>query len=240
MQRAQSIRGPGRGFTLIEVTITLLIISLAAAVVVVNFGAASESLRSSAARLAGTIRASYDTASLTGQIHRLAFDFDGSVVKVEATDRLLSMTGDANPLVRGARNADAPSGLESMFSMMMQSSLAEKGEANEDEDAEPEPPSALQALVGLAEPPGSVGDATFGPAEDDLALEEGVHLLDVWVQGMDEPVTEGMAYMYFFPQGYTQEAYIHLEDEDGAVFTVRVRGLTGSTELYPEYVEVGK
>lgn len=235
MERAHPIGG--RGFTLLEVVITLLIISLAAAVVVVNFGASSESLRSSAARLAGTIRASYDAASLTGQIHRLVFDFDSSVVKVEATDQLLSLAGGGNPLARGARNLGAPSGLESMFSMMMKSTLADDGAG---EDVEPEPPSALQALAGLAEPSGSVGEATFGATENDLKLEQGVHLLDVWVQGMEEPASEGRAYMYFFPQGYTQAAYIHLEDEDGTVFTVKVRGLTGSAELVNEYIEVGK
>src|SRR5512133_1127882 len=73
-----------RGFTLIEVMVTLVILVLAAAVVVPAISKTSlGELRSTCAKVAGTVRATYDQAALNGKAHRLAFDLKAQVIKIK-------------------------------------------------------------------------------------------------------------------------------------------------------------
>ena len=83
------------------------------------------------------------------------------------------------------------------------------------------PPSTLQAILGINQQAQEDSAATFSGTEHDLDLGGSVHVLDIWVQGMPEVASAGVIYLYFFPHGYTQDAVIHLEDDDGAVFTVQ-------------------
>ena len=57
---------------------------------------------------------------------------------------------------------------------------------------------------------------------------------------MGDVTAEGEASLYFFPNGFTQDALIHVENEGGQVFTVKVAALTGKTRVYAEYIEVEK
>src|SRR5690606_9525497 len=103
--------------------------------------------------------------------------------------------------------------------------------------------AALGALFSVNNLSGSgemAGEASFSEERVALELPEGVKLMDVWVQGMDKPATEGPVYLYFFPHGYTQDALIHLADADGRVFTVKIYALTGRTRIIGEYVEPPK
>jgi hypothetical protein len=103
------------------------------------------------------------------------------------------------------------------------------------------PPSALTALIGLGGADAATQTVTsFQSIDKDLDLGSDVHVLDIWTEGMSEPATDGVVYLYFFAHGYTQEAYIHLQDDSDAVFTIRVHALTGKVEMFPEYKEVPK
>ena len=75
-------------------------------------------------------------------------------------------------------------------------------------------------------------------AKELVSFAEHVRILDVWTDGMDRPQTDGQAYLYFFPSGYTQDALIHLEDLDNRVFSVKVAALTGKCTIESGYVEV--
>jgi general secretion pathway protein H len=239
------------GFTLIEAAITVAILALALGVVLASYSTGNAELRRAAGMLSGTIRASYNSASLTGQVHRLAFSFEkdeetgtyqNSMVKVEASEQLLNFDEEQNPLVRGANaggNATGGFGLgigDFAFAGRDANELDDQLDALEDAG----PPSTLQAILGLKQQAQEESTATFSGTEHDLDLGSSVHVLDIWVQGMSEVASAGVIYLYFFPHGYTQDAVIHLEDDDGAVFTVQVHALTGKTEVFPEYMEVPK
>lgn len=224
-----------RAFTLVEAAITVAILALAVGVVLASFGVGRANLRKIAGMLSGTIRATYDNACLTGQTHRLVFSFDKPVIRVEATEQLLSFDENQNPLVRGARTQAAAPGLD--FAAMAMTASERDDELDEMEAQGP--PSVLQAMLGLAKEGEEGAQASFQNAGHDLPLGDDVHLLDIWVQGMDKPATEGEVYLTFFSQGFTQDAVIHLEAEQD-IFTVKVHALTGKTEVLPEFVEAPK
>ncbi|MBI5509535.1 MAG: prepilin-type N-terminal cleavage/methylation domain-containing protein [Deltaproteobacteria bacterium] len=231
------------GFTLVEAAITVAVLALAVGVVLVNWGSAGAELRRVAGQLAGTVRASYDGAALSGQTYRLVLSFDKPVIQVEKTAALLSFDDDQKPLQRGAALAGAANGVGPSLSGLLLGAGAKPEADDRDHDDEPAddgPPSALQALMGLSKQIDHEAAATFSSAEHDLPLGEEVRLLDVWIRGMGDPIKEGTAYLYFFPSGYTQDAVIHLTNADGAVFSVRVHALTGSTAVVPEYLEPPK
>ncbi len=237
-------RAPGLGalgFTLIEVLITLAILSLAVGVVVANFGAGSADLRSAAGQLASTIRGTYDQAALSGRTYRLVLPAGKNTVRIEATDALLNFDDEGNALARGAQVSPPPAGF-GLGTLLAGAALAD-AEGHEEEGGEEEeeegPPTALQALFNLATGAAAKAGAGFSPASKNVELGD-VRVLDVWLQGMSEPATEGDLYLHFFPNGYTQDAIIHLADEEERSFSIKVDALTGKATVYASYLEIPK
>ena len=75
------------GFTLMEVMVVLVIISLVTVLSVVGLRSfAKTDLRSTASRMAGAVRFLFDRASTTGKVHRLVLDFDDGKYWAEVTD----------------------------------------------------------------------------------------------------------------------------------------------------------
>ena len=65
------------GFTLVEAAITLAILAIAASVVIPSMNRITRAeLRRVSGQLSGMMRTAYDSAALTGQVHRLRFDFE--------------------------------------------------------------------------------------------------------------------------------------------------------------------
>lgn len=233
------------GFTLIEVTIALAILALAVAVVVPAVSNLSRAeLRQTAGRLAGTIRATYDSAALSGETHRLVFDFESSMITVEATPGTLQF-GESSSAFAAAAGAErekevgaSPApwlGDKGVVSAQAWEQARSSLHADEDEELDA---NALGALFSINSLSGSSsGSGAFQSAGRNLKLDPSIRILDVWVEGMGKPESEGKVYLHFFPHGYTQEAVIHLENGEGEVFSVRVSALTGKTRIEDKYVE---
>lgn len=250
-----------RGFTLTEAVIMVAVIAAVSAIAVPTIGNVSRAdLRRASTQVASNVRAAYDMAALSGQTYRLAFvmskagggagaaaqdpssaDSEGRTVRVEATPELLAFDAQSNPMARmasgvarGRMGADA-------WATLAPAALGE--DADDDVDPEAASMSPFELLFGKADgEPGRDGHAagSFKAAHEPLVLPEGVRLSGVWIQGMSQPALEGVAFLYFFPGGYTQRAHIYLEDEDGRSFTVRVFPLTGEVEIVDRYVEAPK
>jgi general secretion pathway protein H len=83
--------------------------------------------------------------------------------------------------------------------------------------------------------------AKFGAFNDRLAkkrqLPGTVGFTDVWTQHQREPLSKGMAYIYFYPQGQAEAAQVPMED-GGNVYTVTLQPFTGRARVVSGKPEV--
>ena len=93
------------GFTLIELTIVVVILALFALLTVPLFGATGTSkLEYSARRLSGTIKYLFNESALTGKEHRLIYNLGQGTYRgkiVEATGEIVDITGIGSELNSG-------------------------------------------------------------------------------------------------------------------------------------------
>ena len=233
-----------RGLTLIEVTITIAIIALVSAVAVTSVSNISKAeLRASSSKLAGFVRQTYDDAALGGQTHRLTFDFESKTVTASATDQVLAFEPDSNVLAEANKAGAEIRALSGLADELLAKAQEQGLSGGSGEESTPLTSSALSAMFdinSLADRAGMAEEDRFTDAGKTLDLGEDVQLFDVWIQGMREAATEGKVYLYFFPHGYTQDAIIHLVDEGGDLFAVKVSALTGRTRIQAGRMEVPK
>ena len=62
---------------------------------------------------------------------------------------------------------------------------------------------------------------------------EAVKAMRVYYPGAEEPIAEGQTYVFYRDDGTADEAVIHVEDEQGAVYAIAINGLTGRGAVYP-------
>ena len=82
----------------------------------------------------------------------------------------------------------------------------------------------------------------FTPTDQDTfkkrILDKSVKIKDIFVTHQDKPLTEGMAYLYFFPRGLTELALIHLSDtEDKNFYSILVQPVTAHCKVTHDYVD---
>ena len=211
-----------RGFTLTELLIVLAILATAVGGATLSFRAlARTTARTDAGRLAASIRYLYDRAVTTGAYYRLVLDLTANEYWAEKSDERFYLVRDKE----SSRSGKAPDEEE------------KEKRLKEEEDREQE------ALTGLAKellPPPKPRRARFEAFKDSslphvkLKISK---LRDVLTPRQTEPYVEGRAYLYFFPDGHTERALIHLTDDDEHVVSLLVQPLTGRVEVKPGDVE---
>ena len=212
-----------QGFTLLE---TILIVGLLAGVyayAVPQFGLFSGLERSSTLnRIAVDIRSAYDTAVLTGKVHRLVFNLSKGEYWLEVADRnnvYLGVAGQGRDL---SKEEEEEQRLEFEESF----SAYEDMLANPVRDPESDKEIALitplvAAKKRLVAPKWSViknlewQKRTVGPQLALIAMQAEHHEQKQSVEDNDFDGDELQAYLYFFPEGYVERAVIHLVPIDG-------------------------
>ena len=77
-------------------------------------------------------------------------------------------------------------------------------------------------------------------------MDPGISIAGVMTSHQNEPLKKGAAYLYFFPNGTTENALIWVkgdgkaEDDDSDVMTVEVKALQGAAKLHNEKVPFEK
>jgi general secretion pathway protein H len=205
-------KSPSRGFTLIELTIVIGIVVMTALIVVPAVeGAMGVKTREEAGKLAGAIRAMYGEAALSGKTCRLVLDIDKGEWWPECTE------GQAT--IRRVEDSQRGSRVEDKVNQVF-------GSADE------------EAARKQVESRG-----TFSSYQAELSpkveLPERVKIDGVWTQHQTEVYTKGTAYLYFFPHGQTETAYLYLAEADGDdTYTVRVDPMTGRTHVDAQKISV--
>lgn len=199
-----------RGYTLLELTVVIGIFVMLAMIVVPSVqAAAGMKVREEAGKLGGAIRAMYGESALSGKTCRMVFDLDGSAWWPECAQGKATIQRTEES-ARGARVEE-------------DESKDQLGDGEDDERRRVEERNAFAEFAsGLA------------PRH---TLPEGIHLQSAWTQHQEEPYVAGKAYLYFFPQGQTEKAYLYLSDGDDT-YTVIVSPVTGRTKVVAERVEI--
>jgi general secretion pathway protein H len=228
-----------RGFTLIELVVAMSVLVLLLTVTVMSADAVTgQKAKSASAELAGAIRSLYDTAALTGKTCRLVFelpaegdDEGAATYSAQCAVGAITTSRDRDTLLRDAarsteedsrrtereqreaearRASDSPSGEPSLEDLMAQEQQRVEAQSRFEEYRDSEiPERKLPAAVRLS----------------------------VWTKHQREAATSGTAYLYFFPQGYTERAQIGVRQGNNA-WTVTVAPLTGKTGVVAELLEV--
>lgn len=223
-----------RGLTLIELTVALGIIVVLFAAVVFGVGALTGAkAKEAATELAGTIRALYDDAALSGRTCRLVFelpqerDQEGAVTwRAECAKSGVTAGARRDDELRAANGAGR-----------------RRNELDEDDER-------LRPLTDDRQP--TVQElqareqkrveeaAKFSSFSSDEVVERQLPsnvTVEVWTQKQRQPVKHGTAYLYFFPQGYTERAQVWVR-QGSNTWTVTVSPLTGKTVIHNGELEV--
>jgi general secretion pathway protein H len=232
-------RARERGMTLIEVSIALGIAAVLFAAVTISIGAITGAkAKASAAELAGVIRSLYDTAALSGKTCRLVFEL-ADPKDEQGVSRYHAECAAGN--VTTSRDRD--------------DMLREEGRAREDDKRGNKKTDTRRKYTG--------GSSDDMPGLDEILKQEESRVEDaarfssftseelkprelpsdvsvsVWTRHQREPADKGVAYLYFFPQGFTEKAHVYVKQGDN-VWTLAVSPLTGKVDIAGEALEVPK
>lgn len=198
-----------RGYTLLELTVVIAIFAMLAVVVVPSVQSAmGVKLREEAGKVGGAVRAMYGEAALSGRTCRLVFDLEEASYWPECAAGKATIQAKEES-VRGVRVEEKVDDLLS-------------GD-EDDELRRVEQRNAFSAF-----------ESGLAPRR---TLPDGVEFQSVWTEHQEEAYVAGQAYLYFFPQGRTEEAYVYLTDGDDT-YTIIVNPVSGRTRAVAERVEL--
>ncbi|MFH1223542.1 MAG: type II secretion system protein [Pseudomonadota bacterium] len=186
-----------RAFTLVELLIVLaitgMIIALGIPQVKRIFRA---NLKTASIQISGVVRFAYDSSVVKSRIHRIVFDFDKSLYKVEVsnTDELVAIDD-----------------------------LEESG--SKDDQNEPEKAPQYSPVEG------EMGK--------DRKLPNGVIFDSVENINTKNKITEGYGYLYFFPQGTTENVIIRIKGDKNntGFYSITVMPVNAKTKIEGRYIE---
>ncbi len=220
MQRATDMRSStcgrhrGRGFTLIEVMIVLLIMAgMSVGIVFVVNSITRANLKADAMRVSGYIKHTYGMAAIHQQYFRLMIDLDTQEYWVEAAEQ--SEIGSPPQIPEDRVVVDAPEGLD----------IPEPARRTGGYDADDPEGSAL----GLRRP-------DFSPSETfltDRRKLEGAKFYSVKTASQQKALQTGRASITFFPNGFVERSQIVMSDGDDEGFlSLEIQPLTGKVDIF--------
>lgn len=206
--------------TLIEVLITIAIVTVIAGLALISMSGATSGarLRQAATQISGSVRVAYAHATATSKVVRLTFDFQESKILLEESQ--------GRHLIRDDDSGGAEAATEIEQEAQAAAESLTKG---------PRAPRASFAAV-----------EALGFPEEGKELPSNIQFWQVETGHQEAPIREGHAYLYFFPGGQTENAAIQLrisnadEDDTSSFLTVTVAALTGRTKIGKGRVDMVK
>lgn len=210
-----SNRARQHGFTLIELVVVVAVIAIVTVAVAAGVGnIRGASVQSETGKIAIAVRYLYNLSVLSGKNHRLVLDLDTQSYWAEA-----QTTSDP---------------CETFL-------LPGEGEEEEAAKAAKRPGGKKKGKDEAAEKSNTAG---FTPIESRLlaktALDKGIKFGSVMTSHQLQPTEKGQAYVYFFPNGTTENAFIYVQGDEDDVMTVEVKALQGTATVHKQKVDVEK
>jgi general secretion pathway protein H len=204
--------GRQSGITLIEVVAVLAVIALTVSVATPMLsGVTMAGLKSGAGSVSGAIRFMFNHVSMNGAYCRIRFELQGGEYAGECSDKPIYLS---KRLETAGTDGERVEEEDEVGRFGMDEEQKAERERNKAAFAEIRP-----ALLKKSK------------------LQDGIRFDGIWTGHQRERFTKGQGYLYFFPGGYAERAYIYLADEKGNIYTIVVAPLTGKTAVYPEYLE---
>lgn len=191
----------GRGFTLLEIMITLAIIGGLAALAMPYLNNRNNKTKAFLRKLTVMSREMHVRAKLQGAVYRLVFD-------LKSRDEQASGKFTQTYWVERA-NGHAV--------MKTNEEESEKKRLAEDHEEDRQDPR------GFALDPHFVKEPTEIPG--------GIHVDRIELTRVAEPLTEGRVFIHYLPEGLVDEAAIHFKGEKEQAWTISIHPLTGKAEL---------
>jgi len=212
-----------RGFTLIEISVALLLVGLllGAAIPAVQAVAATQ-LKKSVGQLAGMTREAYARSAISGKPHRIVMDLDEGSFWLEVSSGAFVLEVEKNnQLTEAELNTRKQDKLKKVLSV-----------AKADVDERDRLKEELARGPSWSAVDDELGQHQKLPA--DCAFEK------VWVAHQAEAFQRGQALLHFWPSGRTESAVIRLTDDPeslGRIISIKVNGLTGRTQIQDRAME---
>ena len=215
-----------RGFTLIELIVVVAVMAVITGAVVTGVGnVRGASVQSETGKIAVAVRYMYNLTVLSGKVHRLVFDLDGRAYWGE------EQTSD-DPCQQFLLAAEE----DEKAKKPKKSGKKGKGKAK---DGKP-----------VADEEEDKNDGGFSPLKSRLlgkyTMETGISVAGLMTSHQNEPLKKGTAYLYFFPNGTTENALIwvkgdgDIDADDADVMTIEVKALQGSAKIHNEKLALEK
>jgi len=218
--------GSRRGFTLLEIVVSIAVISLILGVAISRMDTMLEwDMKKASGKLASTIRYLYNKATVEGLYIKLVLDFEEQVYWVEAT---------SDPFVLSTGEEEAASKKGGFFDR--------KQEGAEGEEAAGEGAAAAETMEEGSEEDYAIKpkEPTFSKVDSYLLkptkLPGSVFFKDVYVEHGKGAIDGGKAEIYFFPNGMVEHAVINLRDDDDETnYSLETNPISGRVNIEARY-----
>ncbi len=222
--------------TLIEMVVALgIAVVLFAAVVVSVRAVTGAKAKESATELVGVLRSLYDSANLRGVTCRLVFelpegkDNEDKPVKyhAECAKGAITAAEDRTQELKDANEERRKKAKDKLSADDGRFKRLDRDDAPTVQELQEREKNRVAEATKFSE---------FTSEEiSEKELPSGVKV-SVWTQKLREPAKVGVAYLYFFPQGFTERAQIVVK-QGGNAWTVKVSPLTGKCAVVSEELE---
>lgn len=198
-----------KGFTLIELSVTIVIVLIVLTLVVTGVSNIARSdLSTSANKVAAAVRYLYSLAALNNMSYRLVIDFQDN-----------SYWGEVVTEKSGCKEFLLPSEEEKKFSLKSVIKVLKKEDEEEGAETAPAYTEFKDNLLTRKSLPNRIKFSAVASLHQ------------------PEPASEGRAEIYFFPSGYVEKAYIYLAHED-SIYTVETVPLMGTARVHSEELDI--
>jgi general secretion pathway protein H len=241
-------RRPARCFTLIELTVAIAIAAGLFAALVLGLGALTGArARKAMGELGAAARSLYDTAALSGNTCRLVLllprdDSAEFAYRAECANGPVTSAMDRDQEIRDATKA-----------AVEEYRKKSRGSARDAPSPAPTPSAYGSSAYGSTSSGSTLLDvldsekirvekaaafSAFTTPEIQPRKMSGVRV-SVWTSHQRAKIDSGLAYLYFFPQGYTERAQVTVRQGKN-VWTLLVSPTTGKTSIVDGEPEVPK
>lgn len=208
-----SPRNSSRGFTLLEVMVTVAIIAGVVTLVLPRINTKGNKAKSHIRKLSTLSKELRTRAKLNGSVYRLVIDMkDGE-------------NSDQNQTYWVERSNQKTLISEKELQEMEQQ--RKDGKLEKDKDGKPKP------IPGGFEPDTQILKSV-------QELPSGLKFSELEKANSEKPIVSGRAYIHFFPQGLVEEAALHLKISDDNQWTISFEPLTGKADVVSSYVKLSE